>query len=110
MKHVKLFESFINEGKMSNPYKKLKVGDKVKVGDKSKFKELIGLEGKIVLKNTQKKYLGIDFGKEISDDESFKTHNLDGFLDNETGLHFFDFGWFGSKIDPSFDIRNLIKQ
>jgi hypothetical protein len=88
-------------------FKNFEVGDKVKIGDRSKFKELIGLEGVIVLKNPQKKSLGIDFEKDISDYRSFKTHNLNGFLDNETGFYFYDLGWIGSKIDPSFDIRNL---
>ena len=87
---------------------KFNIGDKVKVNDREGFKELVGLEGIIVGKNSKKGALYIDFGKKITGD-GFVTHNLDGLLDNDTGLGFYDRGWISSKIDPRFDIRNITK-
>ena len=87
---------------------KFDIGDKVKVNDREGFKELVGLEGKVVGKNPKKGALHIDFGKEIKG-EGFITHNLGGLINTNTGLGFFDRGWVSSKIDPRFDIRNLTK-
>lgn len=91
---------------LSNRYN---VGDKVKVNDREGFKELVGLTGIVVGKDEKKGRLDIDFGKKISAEGGFVTHNLDGLLDKDTGLSFFDRGWLSSKIDPRFDIRNLTK-
>lgn len=88
---------------------KFDIGDKVKVNDREGFKELVGLTGIVVGKDEKKGRLDIDFGKKISAEGDFATHNLDGLLDKDTGLSFFDRGWLSSKIDPRFDIRNLTK-
>jgi len=87
---------------------KFKVGDKVKVNNREGFKELVGLEGVVVGKNSKKGALYIDFGKEITGG-GFATNDLDGLIPTDTGLGFFDRGWISSKIDPRFDIRNLSK-
>lgn len=91
---------------LSNKYN---VGDKVKVTDREGFKELVGLTGIVVGKNEKKGRLDIDFAKKIAGEGGFATHNLNGLLDKDTGLSFFDRGWISSKIDPRFDIRNLVK-
>jgi hypothetical protein len=87
---------------------KFNIGEKVKVNDREGFKELIGLTGTIIGKDSKKGRLDIDFGKKIIG-SGFETHDLDGLLDIDTGLSFFDRGWISSKIDPRFDIRNLTK-
>lgn len=84
------------------------IGDTVKVNNREGFKELIGLQGKVVGKNIKKGVLYIDFGKEITGD-GFATYDLSGLIPTNTGLGFFDRGWISSKIDPRFDIRNLTK-
>jgi hypothetical protein len=100
---------FITEGTLTkNLSNNFEIGDKVKVNDREGFKELVGLEGIVVDKNPKKTAVFIDFGKEINGD-GFVTHNLDGILDTNTGLAFYDRGWVSSKIHPRFDIRNLTK-
>jgi hypothetical protein len=98
----------INELFKKNLSYNYEIGDRVKVNDREGFKELVGLEGKVVGKNPKKGALYIDFGKEING-ESFATYDLNGLIDTNTGLGFFDRGWVSSKIDPRFDIRNLTK-
>lgn len=92
-----------------NLLKKYNIGDRVKVTDRERLKELVGLTGIVVGKDEKKGRLDIDFGKKISTDNEFATHNLSGILDKDTGLSFFDSGWINSKIDPYFNIRNLVK-
>ena len=100
---------FIKEGTLTkNLSNNFEIGDKVKVNDREGFKELVGLEGIVVDKNPNKTAVFIDFGKEINGD-GFVTHNLDGTLDTNTGLAFYDRGWVSSKTHPRFDIRNLTK-
>jgi hypothetical protein len=91
-----------------NLLKNFEIGDKIKVTDREGFKELIGLTGVIVGKDDNKGRLDVDFNKKITG-SGFATHNLSGLLDIDSGLSFFDRGWISSKIDPRFDIRNLVK-
>jgi len=84
------------------------IGDTVKVNDREGFKELIGLVGKVVGKNSKKGVLYVDFSKEITGD-GFATWDLEGLIPTNTGLSFSDSGWISSKIDPRFKIRNLDK-
>ncbi len=102
-------KKYLAEGVLTkNLSNNFEIGDKVKVNDREGFKELIGLKGVVVGKNSKKGTLYIDFGKEITGD-GFATHDLNGLINTNTGLGFFDRGWISSKIDPRFDIRNLIK-
>lgn len=111
MKQIKLGQiireeiSLILKENLSNKYN---VGDKVKVTNRERFKELVGLTGIVVKKDEKSGRLDIDFGKKIVGD-GFVTHDLHGLLVKDTGLSFFDRGWISSKIDPRFDIRNLVK-
>ena len=91
------------------------IGDSVRVNNREGFKSLIGLKGIVVGKDVKKGRLDIDFKKKLvgkdsdGEYETYTTHKLNGLIDTETGLSFFDRGWLNNKIDPRFDIRNLDK-
>lgn len=106
MKHIKLFEQFINEGQKFIDFN---IGDTVEVNNREGFKELVGQTGKVVGIDDKKKVVFVDFGKVING-KGFSTNDLDGTLDDNTGLRFQDRGVITSKLDPRFDTRNLNKK
>jgi hypothetical protein len=104
-------QNILGEGRLD----KFNIGDVVRVNSREGYKSLIGLEGVVVGKDLKKGRLDIDFKKKLTGEDSdgeyetYTTHRLNGLIDTETGLSFFDRGWISSKIDPRFDIRNLDK-
>lgn len=84
------------------------IGDTVEVNSREGFKELIGQRGEVVGIDDKKKVVFVDFGKVINGN-GFSTNDLEGTLENNTGLRFQDRGFVTSKLDSRFDVRNLTK-
>jgi hypothetical protein len=93
----------LSESTLAKHFKK---GDKVRVTDREGFKQLVGKVGTVIATENAKGIVYVDFGEKINGD-GFTTHDFGKLLDTPTGLGFYDRGWFTSKIDPRFDIRNL---
>lgn len=94
----------INE---SYNFGKFKIGDIVKVTDKD-LPELSGKEGEIIDIDNDYFFIYIDFKEDVSVHDKFKSSDLDGRLEGDTGLVFVHDDWITHQfLVKGFSTRNL---